>query len=118
MLATVEGAARRLVASMPPPEAGSKGKPGRGVQRARPTVEAPGWKEVIQRPWVHLKGSLPCRYSTSSLYTLISPPSHLSQMEVMVWASCWPSGRQSCSFERSRAMSTPRSTPQSAPGSR
>ena len=117
VLARVEGAARRLVTSWPSP-AGSRGKPGRGVERARPSAEAPGSKEVMRRPWVHLKGSMSCRCSTSSLNTLISPLSHLTQAEVTVWDSCGPPGKQSRTLERSRTVSTPRRTPQLAPGSR
>ena len=118
VLARVEGAASRAVVSKPVPERGSKGKPGRGVQRVGPSRLLPGWKSVMRRPWKHLKGSWLRRYSTSSSNTLISPPLHTSQVEVMVCGSCEPSGRSSSTLARSSSVSTPRRTPHSCPGSR
>ena len=93
VLATVDGAVMRLVAFGLSLERGSNGYPGHGVRRMGPAAEVPNWKSMILIPWAHLKGSLSCRYSISSLNTLISPPLHPSQVEVMVWASCCLVGR-------------------------
>ena len=83
-----------------------------------PSALLPGWKSVMRRLWKHLKGSWLRRYCTSSLNTLISPPLHASQVEVMVCGSCGPSDRRSSNLERSSSVSTPRKTPHSSPGSR